>query len=1318
MNTISGRLHNSWLKLAIVGVFVVSGLILVGQGWAASRVPEQSIQTSCNTIITSNINGDTTWTEANGPYCIHARVQVVAPYTLTIQPGVGVYFGDKNTALDVLGTLIAEGTEAKGIRFTSESDAPTPGLWGRLYVPVGGHASLAYCEISYGGSDEDANGAGLRTDTSNVTVSHCNIHHNNGIGIRIFGGAASPTITDSTIDSNTGAGIYIRGDFNTFHNQPLLQNLTIQNNGGAAIYLASGESGNYTAFPNFQNLTFSDNGSDALNMQGTGLLFNLTMDSLAWFNGKPILVVSYSLEPRQGYTLTLAPGTTLQFATPSGHLLAVNGSTIVAEGTADHPIILSSAPARMQPGAWQGVKAYVGGHLQLAYCDLSYAGSDGMGLLIEANDVQVHNCRIHDNLGDGVYQWGDYSPVLEDTQIDHNTGAAIRELPNGNQYNVPTYHNLTFTDNGSDALNLGFINLQVDRTLDGPGSFNGAPIILLGGIQVYSEQNALTVTPGTTIQFDVPQGYIDGKLIAQGTAALPITFTSDKAVPRPGDWSALVTRMGSRLSFCKVEYGGGDYRDAVSIYDIDVKVRDCLIRDSLRGGLSYSYYNWGYYGPETARYENLALTDNLGAGLQVGQGSSISNATAANLTLARNGMSGVNVAAGGTVVLTNTLVANNAVGAYVEGNLVMATTLWDSNDANYQEVGDGNFNETGAIEGPSNFKADGYHILCTSAAINQGMNIIPDDIDGEPRPWPVGTQPDLGADESPCGQIVPFAADKVAFPPQWIFDPVTGSGLFRQQYLMGYYFSGVVSLPVTIVDTLPTGLDFVSQNTFPTLSFGQLGQVLTWHSLANVSPGTMGIVNIDSNTTSLSPGVVLNNVATVDAGSHHADLQVSTTLPLVAPLLASPGDGETCKGRFPITGTAQPGSTVQILVNSAPYDEVIPDPSGTFTGTIDYPSTGEWSVTTRACVNTVCSPDSNAMVLTPQQSFWCPRQSVWKSPNSPVYTRQFRDDKGWFTTNHPVFSMNKYAYLYDHTLTVATGSFPLLNGNQITIVTPPEKLEVEINGVYYLPDEQTFPPNFDYITYSFYVKLPPNTSLVNACIHAWYGGVEYVSCITLHLIDPDGTVFDITQGFDPDNPTATAIEGITVTCMVSESEWGGWVPWPAQFYNDQVNPQVTGADGYFAFFTPPGLYYLQVDGKPGYESWRSPVIEVSNQVVHVNVPLTPFPVGTVHQVTLMPFGMLPPTIKIPVGDSVEWFSTLSGGDVEGLLQYTRNPVLRPLSDLDPQSNILGWDGGMLVPGQTYRRQFNQAGNYSYSDGAGHTGTVIVLPCIFLPLVGR
>ncbi|MGC8873484.1 MAG: hypothetical protein ACP5SI_03425 [Chloroflexia bacterium] len=98
------------------------------------------------------------------------------------------------------------------------------------------------------------------------------------------------------------------------------------------------------------------------------------------------------------------------------------------------------------------------------------------------------------------------------------------------------------------------------------------------------------------------------------------------------------------------------------------------------------------------------------------------------------------------------------------------------------------------------------------------------------------------------------------------------------------------------------------------------------------------------------------------------------------------------------------------------------------------------------------------------------------------------------------------------------------------------------------------------------------------------------------LVDPDGYIFDVTQGF---TPTLHPVAGVTVTCMVSMTQWGGWVPWPAHLYNNQVNPQVTREDGYFAFVTPPGYYYLQVGGKNGHQPWRSPVIEDITQIVHL-----------------------------------------------------------------------------------------------------------------------
>ncbi len=46
---------------------------------------------------------------------------------------------------------------------------------------------------------------------------------------------------------------------------------------------------------------------------------------------------------------------------------------------------------------------------------------------------------------------------------------------------------------------------------------------------------------------------------------------------------------------------------------------------------------------------------------------------------------------------------------------------------------------------------------------------------------------------------------------------------------------------------------------------------------------------------------------------------------------------------------------------------------------------------------------------------------------------------------------------------------------------------------------------------------------------------------------------------------------------------------------------------------------------------------------------------------------------------------------------------------------------MLAPGRVYRRQFTTPGTYTYSDGLGHTATIVVAGAqkkLYLPLVVR
>lgn len=137
--------------------------------------------------------------------------------------------------------------------------------------------------------------------------------------------------------------------------------------------------------------------------------------------------------------------------------------------------------------------------------------------------------------------------------------------------------------------------------------------------------------------------------------------------------------------------------------------------------------------------------------------------------------------------------------------------------------------------------------------------------------------------------------------------------------------------------------------------------------------------------------------------------------------------------------------------------------------------------------------------------------------------------------------------------------------------------------------------------------------------------------------------------------------------------------------------------GYFAFFTPPGQYYLQASEAGGFQSWRSPLIEVITQVVHRNIPLTQFGHGNAAHVMLTPSGLSQVKVNVSPGSMVEWRSASdAAGTTSQLASLNANPVGRLLTPLGPLINPLGFDSGTLIPGSIYQRQFITPGLFLYA----------------------
>ena len=670
-------------------------------------------------------------------------------------------------------------------------------------------------------------------------------------------------------------------------------------------------------------------------------------------------------------------------------------------------------------------------------------------------------------------------------------------------------------------------------------------------------------------------------------------------------------------------------------------------------------------------------------------------------TFTGNGGDAVTVASGGSAALTNSIIANNGTGVRVNtgGAGTLTRTLWFDNGTNTV----GTVSQTGSLTGPPLFASDGYHLTHQSAALEQGVDAgVAVDIDGEARPLPAGTGPDLGADEYDAAQELIFA--KIALPPVWEVTGATPGGRLTQRYLLPFRYGSpdqnAAPLDVTVVDTLPAALSLESQTHWPPMSFSQNGQVLTWQTQAPLARRQSGVVDIMARFANPLAGQALTNTATLNT----LTAQAVTQVPLYPPILTAPGTGELCPGNVEVRGAAQPGATVHLLINGALVAQTPTNSAGQFSAIYSYGGSATETLTAQACVpGGACSAASAPVTLRPPQSFWCPQRSIWEGtpavgPKAGQHlVFQFRNNSGEFSSQN--WRIPGVYGFWNTTLTLHACNCPPASGT----TAPPSSVWLFADGVRY-------DPTGSHPDYTFAVTGAAH----NVVFWANCGG-NFVSSTGIILIDPDGYVFDVTQGFDPQNPTAHAIPGVTVTLYELVPEWGGWTPWPAHLYNSQVNPQVTGSDGYFAFFTQPGQYYLQLDGKPGYQPWRSPVITVVNEIVHVNVPYTPWTeppaVEMVTEILLTASGPQPASVTVPVGTTVQWRAEVNGLLPPAVLaDLAENPVLHPLSALDPISYTLGWDGGMLQPGQLYQRQMSQPGRYAYSDGLGNEAEVCVETC--------
>lgn len=149
-----------------------------------------------------------------------------------------------------------------------------------------------------------------------------------------------------------------------------------------------------------------------------------------------------------------------------------------------------------------------------------------------------------------------------------------------------------------------------DTVIDGEAVWRGE--VRIKGVVTVKKEGSLTILPGTRVVFDrfdrdgdgIGDGelLVEGALVARGTAAAPILFTSGAANPQKADWKYLYLDFarrgeiehviaeyaysGIQVHFCQASVRNSEFRrnvDGVRFSTVNIEVAGNRIHDNTHG---------------------------------------------------------------------------------------------------------------------------------------------------------------------------------------------------------------------------------------------------------------------------------------------------------------------------------------------------------------------------------------------------------------------------------------------------------------------------------------------------------------------------------------------------------------------------------------------------------------------------------------------------------------------------------------------------------------------------------------------------------------
>jgi hypothetical protein len=319
---------------------------------------------------------------------------------------------------------------------------------------------------------------------------------------------------------------------------------------------------------------------------------DITTDT-TWTEAASPYHVTQGIRVQQGATLRVEPG--VEIRTDANIGITVNGS-IVAVGTSNAPILFTASVK--QPNGWNGlyISSQAASAATLEHVVMEYGGMPQMMF------AMLHNFDGGMTIRDSVFRDAGHSGIattmsdrvdIVDTRFVDNGGPALSV--SGRPQSDGLLQNLQATGNGTDAIVLDDVRFEGTHTLERAG----LPYVARGAL-VIDDNGQVTVAPG--VQFHSDGIFlVNGRLLAEGTAAQPITFRG--VATTPGSWEGISfdgvadttgKLPASSLRHIVVEHGGtveqnnpgSAYGASVTVRNAIVTLADSVIRDGGNYGIA------------------------------------------------------------------------------------------------------------------------------------------------------------------------------------------------------------------------------------------------------------------------------------------------------------------------------------------------------------------------------------------------------------------------------------------------------------------------------------------------------------------------------------------------------------------------------------------------------------------------------------------------------------------------------------------------------------------------------------------------------------